>query len=90
MNIQKFTGYWNKARFVVIIGAFVLFVCLQILAVGSGFAPNLEVEYVPDIGSTDYGKQQEACEASKGSDSATFSTDENGAQHMYKDGCEVS
>lgn len=90
MNLSKFVHYSNTGKYIIVLGVCILAFAIKNYTYGSGFSYNLEMECIPDTSQTDYGKQQEAREESKGSDNHTFSTDENGAQHVYKDGCEVS
>ena len=93
MNTQRFTHYWNVARFVVIGIAAVLFLFLTLRAECSGFAPNIEVDHFDrndaESDKSDFQKSQEACEDSRHDDDYHSYTDNKGNDHHFKDGAEL-
>jgi hypothetical protein len=92
MNTQRFTRYWNIARFMVIAISAVIFTFLTIRAHCSGFAPNIEVDHFhrndPEDQKSDFQKQQEAREDSTHDDNIHTSTDNDGGEHYFQGGGE--
>ena len=93
MDTQRFTGYWNIARFVVIAIAAVIFTFLTVRAhCLGGFAPNVEVDHFPrndpEDKKSDYQRQQEAREDSTHDDDIHISTDNDGGNHYFQGGGE--
>ena len=92
MNTERFTLFWNYARVVAIaMGAFII-TATTIKA--HCFAPNLEIDHFDrndsEDSKPDHQKSEEAREDSKHDDDYHSYTDNQGNDHHFKDGAELS